>query len=62
VTRLPTERLATACWDPIVAISIVREPAPLLQFQPLQQSDIQSYPQVINRPVGEFGNRLNSVH
>ncbi|MEO5734610.1 MAG: hypothetical protein ABIQ87_13105 [Rubrivivax sp.] len=35
VTRLPTDRLATACWAFIVGQSIGREPAPLLDFCPL---------------------------
>src|SRR5690242_12594264 len=32
VTRLPTKRMATACWDFIVARTTPRETAPLLDF------------------------------
>jgi hypothetical protein len=39
VTRLPTERLATACWAFIVAKTTGWEPASLLDFRPLQRSD-----------------------
>jgi hypothetical protein len=39
LTRLPTERLATACWAFIVAKRTGREPASLLDFRPLRRSD-----------------------
>jgi hypothetical protein len=39
MTRLPTERLATACWDFIVAKRIGREPAPVLDFRSLRVPD-----------------------
>jgi hypothetical protein len=48
VTRLPTERLATACWKSIVAKRTSREPAPMLDFRPLRVSDKESYPQIIH--------------
>jgi hypothetical protein len=62
VTRLPTERLATACWDPIVAKTTRREPASLLGIRPLQRSDSQFCPQVINRVAGKlFGPILGGL-
>jgi hypothetical protein len=38
-TRLPTKRLATACWAFIVAKSAGLEAAPLLVFRPLQAAN-----------------------
>jgi hypothetical protein len=35
-TRLPTKRMATACWAFIVAKTTRLEPAPLLVFRPLR--------------------------
>jgi hypothetical protein len=49
VTRLPTERLATACWDFIVAKSPPSEPAPVLVFEPLRSANSNFCPQDINR-------------
>jgi hypothetical protein len=51
VTRLPTERLATACWATIVAKSIRLEPAPMLDFRPLQAANTKIHSQVIHRFV-----------
>ena len=49
VTRLPTKRMATACWDFIVARTTPRETAPLLDFFSLRvtNKEISStgYPQ-----------------
>jgi hypothetical protein len=39
MTRLPTERLATACWAFILTKRIGREPAPVLDFRPLRVPD-----------------------
>jgi hypothetical protein len=36
LTRLPTERLATACWAFILTKSTRLKPAPMLDFQPLR--------------------------
>ncbi|MEO7854474.1 MAG: hypothetical protein ABIR94_19835 [Rubrivivax sp.] len=52
VTRLPTERLATACWDFIVVKSTCREAAPALVFGSLQATNIEIYQQVINNSWG----------
>jgi hypothetical protein len=48
LTRLPTKRLATACWDFIVAKSTLRQAAPTLDFFALRPVHSQSYPQFIN--------------
>ena len=48
MTRLPTERLATACWDFIVAKRTPPEPAPVLVFGPLRTSNRESYQQLVN--------------
>jgi hypothetical protein len=55
VTRLPTERLATACWKSIVAKRTGREPAPMLDFRPLQVSDSESCTQIIHNPATTLG-------
>jgi hypothetical protein len=39
VTRLPTERLATACWAFIVVKRTGLEPAPVLVFRSLQRAN-----------------------
>jgi hypothetical protein len=49
VTRLPTERLATACWAFIVAKSIPLEAAPMLDFRPLQAANREIHQQLIHR-------------
>jgi hypothetical protein len=41
LTRLPTERLATACWDFIVVKSTAREAAPVLVFGPLRGANME---------------------
>src|SRR5690349_8665085 len=41
-TRLPTKRMATACWAFIVAKRASREAAPLLVFRPLRRSNIRT--------------------
>ena len=49
MTRLPTERLATACWAFIVAKTSWPKPAPLLVYRPLLGSNMKIYPQSIHR-------------
>jgi hypothetical protein len=49
VTRLPTERLATACWAFIVVKRTGLEPAPMLVFRPLLLANMEKYQQDINR-------------
>jgi hypothetical protein len=51
LTRLPTERLATACWAFIVVKRIGREAAPVLVFEPLPAANKKNYPQDMNRRV-----------
>jgi hypothetical protein len=48
VTRLPTKRMATACWAFIVAKSTPLETAPLLDFKPLRSANTQIHPQVVH--------------
>jgi hypothetical protein len=49
VTRLPTKRMATACWAFIVAKSTRRETAPLLDFSSLQRANSENYQQVVHK-------------
>jgi hypothetical protein len=49
VTRLPTKRMATACWAFIVAKSTVLETASLLDFLPLPPSNKENCQQVIHK-------------
>jgi hypothetical protein len=51
LTRLPTKRMATACWAFIVAKSTALETAPLLDFSPLQATNIEIHPQVIHKSM-----------
>ncbi|HJW10282.1 MAG TPA: hypothetical protein VJ598_00760 [Albitalea sp.] len=51
LTRLPTKRMATACWAFIVAKRTPRETAPLLDFLPLQCANIKIYKQVIHKSM-----------
>jgi hypothetical protein len=55
-TRLPTERLATACWDISIFKRTAWEPASLLDFCSLQRSDREmlctAYPQLVIRSLG----------
>jgi hypothetical protein len=55
VTRLPTKRMATACWAFIVAKSTLRETAPMLHFCPLQSTNIEFHPQVVHNVCGSPG-------
>jgi len=65
VTCLPTERLATACWDFIVAKRTPSEAAPVLVFRPLQPSNSQNYQQLINMlinvPAAKPGRQISKV-
>jgi hypothetical protein len=47
-------RLATACWDFIVAKSTPAQPAPMLVFRPLRGPNIKCYPHNMNRLVARF--------
>jgi hypothetical protein len=51
VTRLPTKRMATACWDFIVAKSTLPETAPLLDFFPLRAPNINFHTQLIHKSM-----------
>jgi hypothetical protein len=49
MTRLPTKRMATACWDFIVVKRAGLQTAPLLDFSSLQAANRISYQQDINK-------------
>jgi len=49
LTRLPTKRMATACWAFIVAKSPPLETAPLLDFTPLRVTNSEIYQQFIHK-------------
>jgi len=51
VTRLPTKRMATACWAFIVAKSTLLETAPLLDFFSLRAANIENHPQDIHKSM-----------
>jgi hypothetical protein len=51
LTRLPTERLATACWAFIVVKTIGLKAAPVLVFGPLRCANMESCQQDIHRSV-----------
>jgi hypothetical protein len=57
-TRLPTKRMATACWAFIVAKSPPLQAAYLLGSRPLQGANSDFHPQLINSalciPWGQF--------
>jgi len=48
LTRLPTKRMATACWAFIVAKRTPLETAPLLDFRSLQAANSDFRQQVIH--------------
>jgi hypothetical protein len=48
MTRLPTKRMATACWDFIVFKRGPLQTAPLLDFSPLQAANTKINQQVIH--------------
>jgi hypothetical protein len=49
MTRLPTKRLATACWDFIVVKTGRLQTAPVLDFLSLQDANSENYQQVIHK-------------
>jgi hypothetical protein len=49
LTRLPTKRLATACWDFIVVKTAGLQTAPLLDFSSLQPANTKIHKQVIHK-------------
>jgi hypothetical protein len=49
LTRLPTKRMATACWAFIVAKRPPPKTAPLLDFTPLRVANIKIYQQFIHK-------------
>jgi hypothetical protein len=55
LTRLPTERLATACWAFIVVKRTGLEAAPVLVFRPLQAANMKSCQQDIHKLALRFG-------
>jgi hypothetical protein len=55
LTRLPTERLATACWAFIVIKRTGLEAAPVLVSRPLQAANMKSCQQDIHRLAAHFG-------
>jgi hypothetical protein len=61
LTRLPTKRLATACWDFIVVKSTELQTAPLLDLSPLQAANTKIHQQVIHKSLwtawGQFSPR-----
>jgi hypothetical protein len=48
VTRLPTKRMATACWDFIVAKATPLEPAPTLDISSLRGTNMKLHQQLIH--------------
>ncbi|MEO5695522.1 MAG: hypothetical protein ABIQ60_00145 [Burkholderiaceae bacterium] len=51
MTRLPTKRLATACWEFIVVKTDGLQTALWLDFSSLQHANRKSYEQVINKQL-----------
>jgi hypothetical protein len=51
VTRLPTKRMATACWDFIVVKRDALQTAPLLDFSSLHAANRKNHPQLIHKPL-----------
>jgi len=51
VTRLPTKRMATACWAFIVAKSTPRKTAPILDFSSLHAANSEFHPQLIHKSM-----------
>jgi hypothetical protein len=49
LTRLPTKRMATACWAFIVAKRPDPKTAPLLDFGPLHVANSENYPQFMHK-------------
>jgi len=51
LTRLPTKRMATACWAFIVVKTTRLETAPMLDFSSLQAANIEINPQIIHNAL-----------
>jgi hypothetical protein len=51
LTRLPTKRMATACWAFIVVKTTRLETAPMLDFSSLQAANSESHPQFIHNTL-----------
>jgi hypothetical protein len=51
MTRLPTKRMATACWAFIVAKSTPLKTAPLLDFGSLRDTNSKIHPQYIHKDL-----------
>jgi len=51
LTRLPTKRMATACWAFIVVKTTRLETAPMLDFSSLQAANSEIHPQVIHNTL-----------
>jgi hypothetical protein len=49
VTRLPTKRMATACWAFIVPKATALEPAPTLDISSLQGTNMKIHPHLIHK-------------
>jgi hypothetical protein len=59
-TRLPTKRMATACWAFIVATRIGRKTAPMLDFSALRVANTKTYKQLMHRCLWVFwGQKLS---
>jgi hypothetical protein len=55
VTRLPTKRMATACWAFIVAKSTLLETAPVLHFPSLPVANRKRCAQFMHKAVDDLG-------
>jgi hypothetical protein len=51
VTRLPTKRMATACWAFIVAKRTLLEAAPMLDFFALRSANTPIHSQLIHKSM-----------
>jgi len=60
VTRLPTKRMATACWAFIVAKATALEPAPTLDISSLQGTNMKNHPQFIHKILWIYWGQLEA--
>jgi hypothetical protein len=60
LTRLPTKRMATACWAFIVAKRPALETAPLLDFSPLQAANMKIINRLSTKSCGPPGDSFNA--
>jgi hypothetical protein len=51
LTRLPTKRMATACWAFIVVKTTRLKTAPMLDFSSLQAANSENYPHIIHNAL-----------